>query len=313
MFYKFLKLNEKKKIKKFLKCYWKEKHILVKNENLLTWQHVYRKKLNFFCLKKKNKIISSLGIINQSRDPIYKKQGLGIICSRNKFGIIDLMINFLKKNYNILVAIGLTKEIIPIYRKLKFLTGELNAYYICNPNIENNLISKNLIKRKYISKKNNNLKSINIKDLKKFVRTRNFNYLKWRFIEHPIYKYKFLISKNKKIFIIFRDVKIKKYKFMRIVDFFGSFKKQEKFVDDLLGFCVSENYNHIELMHYGYEDRFIKKTIFNKKTKRQKIPFYVEPFDNLKKQNLYFAYKSKLNNKLKIVRADADADRPNIY
>ena len=94
-------------------------------------------------------------------------------------------------------------------------------------------------------------------------------------------------------------------------DFFGSFNKQKNFVKTLLKFCVNHNYNHIELMHYGHEDKFINKTLFRKKNINQKLPYYVEPFDNLKKQHLYFAYKSKLNKKIKIVRADADADRPN--
>ena len=65
------------------------------------------------------------------------------------------------------------------------------------------------------------------------------------------------------------------------------------------------------MLHFGHEDKFIKKTIFKKKYEKEKLPYYVEPFDNLKKQSIYFAYKSKLKEKIKIVRADADADRPN--
>ena len=309
--YTFLKLNEKHKIKKFLNDHWKKNHILVLRKNLLNWQHIYKKRLAFYCLKKNNEIISCLGIINQSQNNAFTKQGLGIICSKNKFGIIDLLNNFMKKKYYTLIAIGLTKEIIPIYKYFKFKTGELNMYYISNPKIKNNLISKNLEKIQFDINKFDKIKSLNISSLSNNIKKKEYKYVLWRFVNHPIYKYKFLISDDKKLKIIYRIIIIKKYKIMRIVDFFGSFNKQKNFVKTLLKFCVNHNYNHIELMHYGHEDKFINKTLFRKKNINQKLPYYVEPFDNLKKQHLYFAYKSKLNKKIKIVRADADADRPN--
>lgn len=311
MTYSFLKLNEKYKVKKFLNQNWKKNHILVLNKNLFNWQHIFKKKILFYCLRKNNQIISLLGIINQTQNNSFTKQGMGIICSKNKFGIIDILKNFLKRRYNILVAIGLTKEVMPIYNHFKFKTGELNMYYISNPNMKNNTISKNLIKINPNKIKLNSAQSLDISCILNFTKKKDYKYILWRFINHPVYKYKFLMSDDKKLKIIYRDIVIKKHKIIRIVDFFGSFEHQEQFIKSLLKFCIVYKYNHIEMLHFGYEDKFIKKTIFKKKYEKEKLPYYVEPFDNLKKQSIYFAYKSKLKGKIKIVRADADADRPN--
>ena len=291
MSYAFLSIKEISKIRKFLNDNWKKNHILVINKKLLRWQHEYKKQLNFFCLKKNNKIISALGIINQQQDNSFSKQGMGIVCSKNKIGVLSLLINFMKRKYKILIAIGLTKEIKPIYKHLNFITGKLNIYYIANIEIKNNFISKNLKKTKIRFYNLNNIKVLDNSNLKKKFKSYEYKYISWRFVNHPIYNYNFLTSDDFKLKIIYREVKIKSFKIMRIVDFYGSFKNQKNFTKKLLKFCIDKKYNHIEMMHYGDEDKFIKKTLFQKKNDYQKIPINVEPFDNLKKKNIYFAYK----------------------
>jgi hypothetical protein len=313
MSYSFLKLNKKKKLKNFLKINWKKNHILSKDDKLLNWQHSYNNKLYFYCLIKKNKIQSALGIINQSRDQKLSEIGLGIITSINQMGVFDLFKEFSKKKFNIIKAIGLTKKIIPLYKFFGYKTGKLNIYYSKNPLINKSKISKNLKNFNFSKKKD---KEINLENINKIIRLKkNKNikkYLNWRFARHPYYKYQCVKSFDKKLTLIFREIEIHKNKFIRIVDFIGSFKNQKKFIYHLINFFIKKNFHHIEFMHYGHEDKFIKKTDFYKKNDKQKIAIYTEPFDNFKKKNLFFAYKIMTKRKIKIVRADADGDRPNI-
>jgi hypothetical protein len=314
MGYSFLKLNEKKKLKNFLKFNWKKNHILSKNNKLLSWQHSYNNKLYFYCLIKKNRIQSALGIINQSRDKKFSEIGLGIIASIKKMGVFDLLKEFSKKKFKLIKAIGLTKEIMPVYNFFGYKTGKLNIYYSKNPLIYKSKISKNLKNYKFTKITN---KKIFLENITKIIRLKaNINlkkYLSWRFAKHPYYEYKCTRSFDKKLTLIFREIKIYNSKFIRIVDFIGSFKNQKKFINHLIQFFIKKKIHHIEFMHYGHEDKFIRKTNFYKKNDTQKIAIYTEPFDNFKKQNLYFAYKATARNNIKIVRANADGDRPNKF
>jgi hypothetical protein len=313
MSYSFLKLNNKKKLKNFLKYNWKKNHILSNDDKLLNWQHSYNNNLYFYCLIKKRRIQSALGIINQSRDQNLREIGLGIITSINQMGVFDLLKEFSKKKFKIIKAIGLTKKIIPVYKFFGYKTGKLNIYYSKNPLINKSKISKNL-KNFNFSKKIS--EGINLENINKIIRLKRNKkikkYLDWRFARHPYYKYECVKSFDKKLTLIFRVIKICNNKFIRIVDFIGSFKNQKKFISHLINFFINKKFHHIEFMHYGHEDKFIKKTDFYKKNDKQKIAIYTEPFDNFKKKNLFFAYKIMTKKKIKIVRADADGDRPNI-
>lgn len=307
----FLKINEINKVQYFLKKNWNKKHLFCTDKKILKWQHFFEDKLLFLCEKKNGKIKSLVGVINQSRDKSFKIISIGILCSNYRMGVINVFKKLDLKRYPIIKAIGLTKKIFPLYKINNYTVGSLKIYYIKNLNIKNSKIFKNLSSHRR-NKKNidllpNRINEILVKNLAK----KDKKYLKWRFISHPYYEYKFIESPDKKLILIYREIKIKEFKFVRIVDFLGTFKNQINFINSLSNFCEINNFHFIEFMHHGYQDRYIKKTIFKLLKNNQKIPINVEPFDNFKKENLYFAYKYKKNLRIKIVRADADADRPN--
>jgi len=306
----FLKKDDINKLQYFLKKNWNEKHLFCKDRTILNWQHFFEDKLLFLCEKKNGKIKSLIGVINQSRDKSFKIISIGILCSDYRMGVVNILKKLDLKGFSIIKAIGLTKEIIPLYKINNFTVGSLKIYYIRNLKIKDSKIFKNLSPHK-INKNKIELSPNHInKILNKNLAKKDIKYLKWRFISHPYYEYKFIESPDRKLILIYREIKIKGFKFIRIVDFLGTFKGQKNFISSLSNFCEKNNYHFIEFMHYGYQDRFIKKTIFKLKKNNQKIPINVEPFDNFKKENLYFAYKYKKNLQIKIVRADADGDRP---
>ena len=99
-------LNYSKEIQKYIHKNWKKKHILSKNKKLFIWQHQFLKdKIDFFIRKKNKKIISLLGVINQSRDKKYSEISLAIWHSINKTAGLSLMTNiFFFKNIKIIKA-----------------------------------------------------------------------------------------------------------------------------------------------------------------------------------------------------------------
>lgn len=311
--YKFLKKKKINLLREYLNNHWKKNHILSLSKRLLIWQHQKNNdEINFFvCLKNEN-IIGILGIIN-FYDTKYKdsKIGLSTWCIQEKYrnlgGII--LLKFLKKfKDQAIVATGLNKISIKYYKFFNFNITKFNKFYICPTPKNKQKISKNL--------------SLSIPSLEKYIKKDKFenlykyinnyykkNYFKKRFEEHPFYDHFVLRDIRYNIWFIVREVKIKKYKFLRILDYFGEFKdiNLEK---SLSRFCKDYNFHHIEFLYYGIEKKNIIKAGFNLiNDKKNILPILTEPYLGLHNSNILIAFKNL--NKVSIVKGDVDADRPN--
>lgn len=306
----FLKVKDIKVLKKFIHDNWNKNHIFTKSDKLIKWQHnSYKNRLDFYVVKKNNQILSLLGIINQSRDVKYSEVSLAIWLSKQRSMGSKLFLMLEKKlNFKIVKGTTVNKKIIPMYKLLGFSVKKFNIYYL-KPNIRTRQkISKNLITTTVNTVQD--LIEIKFDNLKKN-KNLNLKYLKWRFLNHPVYKYHFISDELSSLIIIYRIVKIKNLKIMRIVDYIGTFKQRKKFVNRLNFYLYKNNFEYLEFFHYGFEDRFILNSGFKLLNKKQKIAVYTEPFRDLTNDDFYCCYKTK-NNKIKIVRADGDFDRPSV-
>ncbi|MDC0454731.1 hypothetical protein OAL68_01790 [Candidatus Pelagibacter sp.] len=307
---RFLKLKDIKILKKFIYNNWSKNHIFTKSDRLIKWQHSsYKNRLDFYVVIKNNNILSLLGIINQSRDSQYSEISLAIWLSKQKSLGSKLFLSLEKKfSFKTIKGTTVNKKIIPMYKLLGFSVKKFNIYYLKPLSKIKQTVSKNLIMTK-INKKEN-LKYLKLSE---FIKNKNINlkYLKWRFLNHPVYKYHFISDKQNDLIIIFRVIKIKNLKIMRVVDFLGTFKEKKIFIKKLNFYLYSNNFEYLEFFHYGYEDKFISKSGLKILNKKQKIAVYTEPFKNLTNDDFYCCYKTK-KNMIKIVRADGDFDRPSV-
>ena len=87
---------------------------------------------------------------------------MGIWClnkNTNKIYGLKLIYYFLNNSkYKYIGGIGLTKNIIQLYKKLNFKVGEMKHYYILNNTVKKTVISKNLIKNNFLSERNFKIK-----------------------------------------------------------------------------------------------------------------------------------------------------------
>ena len=302
-------------IQKYINQYWKKNHILSNNKKLLCWQHSFKKKkIDFLISKKQKKIISILGVINQSRDKSYSEVSLAIWHSKNKLFGLNLILKLFKvKSIKIIKATTMSPGVVDLYKLLGFTVQNFNQYYLTNIPKKKQIISKNLIETKInnkITTKNFFFKKINhIFKYKKNLS--NKNYIKWRFCNHPIHEYYFISDNIFNLILICRISTIKKIKFLSVVDFYGSFKKKIFFIKKINLFLKEHNFHHIEFLHYGSEDKNIIDAGFKKANKEAILPLYTQPYIGVKKRNMICAYKITPSiKKIKIVRADGDSDRP---
>jgi hypothetical protein len=310
-------LSNISEIQKYIHKNWKRKHILSKNKNLLIWQHQFlNDKIDFLVKKKGKKIISLLGIINQSRNKKYSEISLAVWHSINKTSGLSLMINtFFFKNIKMIKATTISKNVLNLYRSLGFKVQNFNQYYLTNTIKKKQKITKGLIAEKFNSQcvdKKLIFKGIN-KIFNLNYNFKNKNYIKWRFYKHPIYEYYFLTENKPKLILICRIVLVKKVKFLSIVDYLGSFRGKNEFIKKIPEFLKIQNFHHLEFLHYGSEDNNILKSGLKKVNKNQILPLLTQPYTGLKKIDILCGYKTINKNQIiKIVRADGDADRPSL-
>jgi len=313
----FLDIKHTPKIQKYINLNWKKDHILAKNKKLFFWQYRFKKnKIDFLCEFKKKKIISILGIINQSRDHKYSEISMAIWHARETLSGIRIMSKILNStHFKTIKATTISKKVRNLYKAMGFNVNFFNNYYITHLNKENQVITQNLQKTS-VGQKNHteNLPFFEVNKIFLYVKKKNIQkYTKWRFLDHPIYKYFFIASKDKKLILIFRIVNVENRQFIKVVDFIGSFMNQKKFINSLATFLKQNNFDYLEFLHFGSEDKYIIKSSFKKLniTKKQIMPIFHEPYLGLKNHKLCCGIKCiSKSHKLKIVRADGDSDRP---
>jgi len=196
---------------------------------------------------------------------------------------------------------------IKYYKYFKFNIVSFKKFYICSIK-KKQVISKNL---KYTKPSDTAfIQSVSYINFYNVIKSKcRRKYIKKRYQLHPFYKYMIIKDKRFSCFLIYRVVKIKKCKFIRVVDFEGSFNKIN-LGNTLAKYCIDNNFEHIEFLYFGLYENLIKKSGFNLLDEEKDImPILTEPYVGLKETNIIIAYKNL--KKISIVKGDVDADRPN--
>jgi len=327
------KIDEKNKITKFIsKSFYRKNHILVKNSKLFKWQYI-NNYLSCSIALFKSKIVglqfyipldqfdTNLKINKEFFNSLWLTKKTNIIFLGAK--IFDFTIKSLKPK--LIIAMGLPSSLINFHLKKKFTIKKMQHSFILSPFIKNNVlkIDKKIVKNskrikivKIISR--SELNKLNVKQLFKFQYPIKSNtYLVNRFILHPIYKYYlYHINFNKnKCICVFRIVKLKRKKIIRIVEFIGS-NNSFKILNNFFIFILKKyNADYLDFYSFGIPKKILKISGLYIKDdfKNLIIPDHFEPFEN-KNIDIVIGYLSryKNNSKIRLFKADSDTDRPNL-
>lgn len=326
------KFLDKKKISNFIKKNWDKNHLLVKHKSYFNYLYKQGEHLNFLIYKdKKNNLIGILGFIKSSlTKPISIWTTMWMVKKNTNLMIgVEMLLKLIKsKKFSCVMSLGINKKTVEIYKYLKFKTGVLNHHFIPNNKIKIKKISKipNNIKIKIFNFSNEKLlvKEIFINEIKdkfqfkKYVNIypfKDFNYLKKKFFDHPINKYKFYgtFRNNELIsFLILRIQEVKKSKCMRILDFYGKETHLKYLINYLINSTDFKYSEYIDFYNYGFNEKSLKDSGFlNKNDYGDKIiiPDFFNPFKK-KNRDIYFFINKKNKCKFRFFKADGDQDRP---
>ena len=221
------------------------------------------------------------------------------------------------------------KTMLPLVKKFfNRYTGYIKHYYLINKNIKKYQLAQ--IKKKIKLKNNNIFYKDNIEfneifdfnDLEKkfifkkfkFLPYKSKCYIRKRYFEHPIYKYRFFSVKNKNTkiisLLILRNFTYDKIKIIRIVDFIGEINDLHIIYNISKSLFQKENLEYIDFYAARLPKKIQQNIKFNiiKNNDKNIIPDYFEPFEN-KNQKIFYETS---NNKMILFKADADQDRPRI-
>jgi len=347
---RFAGVNDTRNIIEFIKNNWSRNHIFSKFPKILKWQHnsfSKPRRLNFviaenFFENKNPIIIGILGYIQFSRFTLDKKSkeiSLAIWKTKENSptGLGLNLLKFLKSKLNpeMVLAIGTSLMVNPIYKVIGYNTGFLSHYALfpLKKKSKKDKIKNIPINARLLIRKNNELilKKINKKNILKIFSLKlinnlgkirqpkkNFNYILNRFFHHPVYKYEVraVIFKNKlKAFFIWRKVKCPKYSILTIVDIIGNVEVIANCGFFLREEIINTNCEYMDLMQYGIEPKILKKSGFISKNYHKKIilPSHFEPFQNknIKTDIVFWINSGNLNKNHIFFKADSDQDRPN--
>ncbi len=322
----------------FLRINWSENHVFVKNPELLLWQHGQpnSETLNFVLAEHEGSIFSILGFIPSTRfDPLMKPSNIAIaIWAKSQSaptGSGVLLLKFLEKRkaVNSIFAIGLSDVVKPIYRKLGYRVTEMKHYAIVNSNIKHFVLLKlpaEKVFQKFTGEKKFEtwiIESTSQEELKSYLveieTVKTFTFIKARYMEHPVYDYKFVFlgcGKKLELLVIFRIQSNDMTNVLRVVDMLGDQSALSRYFNNFQTLLTKYE---AEYLHF-YTSREIDTKVVQgyvieiDHETRAIAPNYFEPYSD---QNVYLDYCIKylepIYNESVLYLGDSDQDRPNIY
>ncbi|MGP1488598.1 MAG: hypothetical protein ACTTIX_05290 [Peptoanaerobacter stomatis] len=329
---RFANAHDVSKIMTFIKKYWAENHILANNKNFFEYQHKIDDKITYVIAENDSgEILGLIGYIpysNEDKPDIATALWKSIDSTNPLLGyeILRYVIN--NTNSRIACCCGINTTTFLFYRKLGYTIGTLEHYYRLNDIKEYKIAIINDRKILENPKSNKNYELKEFFEFNKLLLEFNFSvcrdrkpykskdYIKYRYFEHPIYKYKTygIIGDYGKCnsIIVTREQCVEESRQLRIIDFFGVDDDLKHIYNALGELMCKNNYEYVDFYQYGISEDILNSSGFIKKDSNDinVIPNYFEPFVQ-KNIDIHFYISEKDN--FYLFKGDADQDRPNFY
>lgn len=335
--FKKVPLSEHDKLVKFIDEHWKKNHALVMSDSLLKFQHFSEVDncYNFIVAQdeESDEYDAIVGYI-----PVYQYDST-LKCNGDYWGAIwkyredsvNPNINaaalyiwkklFKLPNFQSYAAIGISDIAKKIYEVYRMKLGYLSQYYIMNDCYDKYLIACNVPKLQNNTKEiDNNYEvkfvefSDDLKNIRPYYRPyKSIEYFRKRFVEHPVYNYKFIAVFEKGVILSIwacRIVKAKGSKVIRVMDVIG--KLDGYIYPQILKLLYDHECEYLDIMNYGIDENVFLNMGFQKLDVNGSLilPNYFEPFEQ-RNVRIGLAYKANYSNYVAF-KGDSDQDRPNI-
>lgn len=330
---RFCKKDEYNKLVDFIHDYWDENHVFCRNKDIFEFQHgdACEGEYDFIIAvhNETNEIHAVLGFISSSRydegdikNPVFVAGALWKVrddIHNNEIGKLGLdVLYYLLKKFpdSAYITLGLSKYSQDIYNALHFDFGIMNHYYIASSELAEFKIAENPVVCVNIQC-NTEYELAEVDEVPVgfdtyYYPTKNANYIKNRYINHPFYKYKLLgvFGANDLLSIwVTREIEIEGSKCIRIVDIVGDIGKIGNIGGNIHKYLKACKAEFVDCYNYGIYESIFMTIGFRKVEGDTIIPNYYEPFE---RRNVDIHYAACSKQPVVIFKGDCDQDRPNL-
>ena len=257
-------------IMQFIDKHWKKGHILARDRSFFDWQYVDEKGVNVYIgIDDKEKIIyGMIGFIkyNQGNNPDISGGLWKTIKSPNPLLGMDIS-DFMMRDLNVRFSCsaGMSSKAKKVYQLQGMIPVSMNHYYRLGAHDEykiakvQDLTIPEVQDWGYRLNKINDLEEMKLlisdNTLFKNMLSKDYEYLRKRYFEHPIYKYEIwgITHPREKAdsVLITREEQLNNKKCCKIIDFYGDVEKLGKiaFALDLL--IAERGYEFVDVYSYG--------------------------------------------------------------
>lgn len=329
--YKFCSSTMAGKLVSFINDYWKKDHVFVRSRSLLDWQHKNSEgDYNFvLAVDDSEEVLGVLGFIPTSQFSqdldVNLEYWLAIWKVREDINMPGLgmgMLNFLRREKGVksICSVGLSQEVISLYKALKYDVGQLKQYAFFNQVKSEFMFVQPPSGYKISCQNPGNYQveyltpgEILSKDYSHLFNTRpqkNSEYIVNRYVKHPSYEYKVAsISDGDRVcsLVVFRIIELEGCLVARVVDVQGQSILSSKFNKVISNILVHENLEYLDVLTNCTD--LDQSSGFKLSGEQFFVPNYFEPLE-MKEVIIDYAYKS--SSELVIYKGDSDQDRPNL-
>jgi GNAT superfamily N-acetyltransferase len=274
-------------------------------------------------------VVNACYPVNLIVRPEFRSLGIGVILLKNLINEHRFLINPGASAEGEKLCIGLNMKSLGFLRRYVCIISpdKIKSFYSGNPE-DLNKIEKIVISDKS-SSINNDFLNLPNDDIFRifgvkyfpFHVVRNLDFLKWRYLTHPFFKYHFLYDNEKKCMMIYREEieLLTNTKIWRIVELITTIENCKEMLKKLITDAVSNNVAFIDFICSSdiYEPAFTEAGFLNDSSKIvQKIAYLFQPLD-FRKIGIRLIISPlggpsfNINNWY-VTKGDSDQDRPNV-
>ena len=315
-------------IMQFLDEHWEKGYSLAKNKEFFNWQYVKNDKVNIWIgideIEKKVYALQDCVIYRSSDNPDISGTLWRAIKSDNPL----LALQVQEKMWDDIdprasFSPGLREDAVKVYKALGYSIKYMCHYYRLG-SVDEFKIAK--VENKSIPEVDDYgfglrvikgvdefSKIISEEELVGYSPSRDYEYIKWRYFDHPIYDYLVYAIENNVgkdvAVIILREECAIDSKVLKIIDYYGNPKWMMRITSELDQIMEENAYEYVDVYSYGIPDGIYEKAGMLRcdALSENIIPQYFQPYEC---KNVDFAIIPPDVSSIRVFRGDSGLDRP---
>ena len=320
-------------IRQFIDEHWQRLHVLSMSGELLRWAHLdsARGRLNFACGKLNGDLVGILGFIPTSHFdsslPYAADLWLALWKVRADIKLPGLgiaLLEYLRHELSPqnIYAVGINMQVARIYPLLGFELVDLDHYYRANPSKNNFELLSGAVKfRNFTESPDVSVRVANdeldafrdVIEIDDLTPRKSVEYVRNRYMRHPFYHYDLLGTwrgNRPSALVVARNATVGTATAVRIVDLFANDQDLACVGPAIQQLIIDANAEYADFYCHGYNPESLLAAGLVQKQPDVIVPNYFEPFAPANVP-IHCAVQKTSDRTLRIVRGDADQDRPN--